>query len=177
MKSLKFVLIAVAAVLLAYYAYSPFMAVDRMSEAAERNDAEALAGYIDFPSVRQSLKQQLDAKVEEVVDRRSEDNPIGALGVAFGGMLVDKLVDAYITPEGMRRVMQGKQPAAGNEQPVGETAEGDKDEPFRDASFSYNSLNEFTASVKDEETGREIDFVFRRSGFVDWMLTEIILPL
>jgi hypothetical protein len=176
MKSLKFVLIAVAAVSVAYYAYSPFMTVDRMSEAAEKSDAEALAGYIDFPSVRQSLKRQLDAKVEEVVDKRSEDNPIEALGVAFGGMLADKLVDAYVTPEGIRLVMQGKQPSSGKDRQAGETAEGN-DKPFDNASFSYNSLNEFTATVKDDETGEEIDFVFRRSGFAEWMLTEISLPL
>ncbi|MEJ2308477.1 MAG: DUF2939 domain-containing protein [Gammaproteobacteria bacterium] len=176
MKSLKFVLIAVAAFLLAYYAYSPYMTIDRMSEAAEQNDAEALAGYIDFPSVRQSLKRQLDAKVEEVVDKRSEESPVKALGVAVGGLLVEKLVDAYVTPEGMRLAMQGKQPASGNDQQAGETAEGN-DKPFGDASFSYNSLNMFTATVKDDETGKEIDFVFSRSGFVEWTLTEISLPL
>jgi hypothetical protein len=110
-------------------------------------------------------------------------NPIGALGAAFGGMLVDKLVDAYITPAGLIRMMQGDTPedlvANGitSELTGSHATSEDQKQPFQDASCSCESPDTFTATVKDDESGDKIKFVLGRSGLANWTLTEILIPM
>jgi hypothetical protein len=52
-----------------------------------------------------------------------------------------------------------------------------KQKPFQNASYSYESLNTFAATVKDDKSGDEISFILTRSGFANWKLTEIQLPM
>jgi hypothetical protein len=47
--------------ILIYIAASPYITVYQMKSAAERHDGEALSEHIEFPSVRQSLKDQMNA--------------------------------------------------------------------------------------------------------------------
>jgi hypothetical protein len=46
----------------AYYG-SPYWAVHQMQAAARAGEGDRLAGYIDFPAVRESIKSQLQAKL------------------------------------------------------------------------------------------------------------------
>jgi hypothetical protein len=183
MKGLKYLIIAVIAILAAYYSYSPYQTVHAMKSAGENRDGEALAEHIDFPSVRQSIKEQVNVKLLKIVNDESKDNPIGALGAAFGGMLVDKLVDAYVTPAGLIQMMKGDTPedvvADGISSDVTGRDADDQDpgKPFENASYAYESLDKFTATVKDDKSGDEIRFVLRRSGFANWKLTEILIPM
>src|SRR5687768_4169375 len=80
--------IALAAILLvllagAWWSGSPWWTLWRMREAAEAGDAEALAGYIDFPALRASTREQL------------------GLG-PVGGLLAAPAVDALVSPEALR---------------------------------------------------------------------------
>lgn len=183
MKGLKYLIIAAIAILVAYYGYSPYLTVHAMKNAGENRDGEALAEHIDFPSVRQSIKEQVNVKLLQMVNDESNENPIGALGVAFGGMLVDKLVDAYVTPAGLIQMMEGDTPedvvADGITSDVTGRDADDKDpgKPFENAYYTYESLDKFTATVEDDASGDEIRFVLRRSGFASWKLTEILIPM
>jgi hypothetical protein len=110
MKGLKYLIIAAIAIFAAWYAYSPYQTVHAMKSAGESRNGEDLAEHIDFPSVRASIKEQINARLLKVVKEESEENPVKALGAAFGGMLVDKLVDAYVTPAGLIEMMEGDRP-------------------------------------------------------------------
>ena len=47
----------------AYIVAAPYITVYQMKTTAENHDGEALSEYIDFPSVRQSLKEQMNVMV------------------------------------------------------------------------------------------------------------------
>ena len=183
MKGLKYLIIAAIAIFAAWYAYSPYQTVHAMKAAGEHRDGEALAEHIDFPSVRASIKEQINARLLKVVKEESEENPVKALGAAFGGMLVDKLVDAYVTPAGLMQMMEGERPEdvvadeiASEITGKSEASQNEK-KPFQNASYSYESLDRFVASVKDDKSGEEIRFVLTRSGIAKWQLTEILIPM
>ena len=180
---MKYLIIAAIAIFVACYGYPPYHTVHAMKTAADNNDDVALAEHIDLPSVRQNIKEQINLKLLKMVKDESEKNPIGALGAAFGGMLVDKLVDAYITPAGLIRMMQGDTPedlvANGitSELTGSHATSEDQKQPFQDASCSCESPDTFTATVKDDESGDKIKFVLGRSGLANWTLTEILIPM
>jgi hypothetical protein len=156
----------------AYVAAAPYITVYQMKTAAENRDGEALSEHIDFPSLRQSLKDQINAMFMKEMAKEAKDNPFAALGAAFGGAMIDKTVDAYMTPAGIIELMQDEKP---DPESGGEGSSGSSSrEPFSNASMSYESLSKFVITVKDD--GEEVKFVLRRRG-IGWKLTEIILPL
>jgi hypothetical protein len=167
-------LFAVVGVLFAIYVVgAPYLTVYQMRSAAENRDGEALSEHIDFPSVRQSLKDQMNAMmIKEMSKDEMKDNPFAAMGVAIAGVMVDKMVDAYVTPAGITQLMAGEKPSTKGH---GDSSDGTKKKPFSNASMSYESLSKFVVTVRGD-TGTDGKFVLRRRG-IDWKLTEIILPL
>jgi hypothetical protein len=167
-------LAVVVAVLATFYVIgAPYITVYQMRAAAENHDGEALSEHVDFPSVRQSLKDQMNAMfMKQMSSKEMKDNPFAALSAAFAGVMVDKMVDAYVTPAAITEQMKGEKPAPADS---GQSEGVSTRKPFADASMSYESLNKFVVTVKDD-SGGEGRFIFRRRG-IDWKLTEILMPL
>lgn len=155
------------ALVVAYVAASPYVAVYRMKAAAERQDSKALSCFIDFPTLRQSLKDQFDKFIAAEADNQtSENDPFGAMGTAIAGSLADHFVDAYITPAGVERLMSGQ-----NLSPDDSGRNEGTGDPFSGASMAYESVSRFVVTIKDED-GEDVRFVYRPRG-IGWKLTEI----
>jgi hypothetical protein len=167
------ILAAIGALFAIYIAAAPYITVHQMKSAAESRDGEALSEHIEFPSVRQSLKDQMNAMfMKEMAKDEMKDNPFAVLGAAFAGVMVDKMVEAYVTPAGITQLMSGEKP----KQVEGGGADSNSTrKPLSDASMSYESMDKFIVKIKGN-TGDEGKFVLRRRG-IGWKLTEIIIPL
>ena len=162
---------ALAIVLLGYLAATPYITVLKMTWAAEKHDGEALSEYVDFPALRQSFKDNLNvALVAAAID---QENPFAVIGAALGGVLVDKLVDAYVTPAGLIALMSGARIESGRISEL--DGQADENQPFSNPSLSYESLNKFSVGVVSSEAEEEVKFILRRDG-IGWKLTEIVLP-
>lgn len=177
---LKSILITLLVLFVTYLIASPYITVYQMKRAAEQHDVQALSSYIEYPSVRQSLKDQLNGEVADKLGGDIKDNPFAALGSALAGVVVDKLVDAYVTPNAIEHLMAGEKPksAGAAKEPVPVDADNqpvDKKKPWADASMSYQSFNRFVVTVKTEG-GATSRFVLHRVG-LGWKLSEIVLPL
>ena len=163
----------VGALFAIYVAAAPYITVYQMKSAAESRDGEALSEHIEFPSVRQSLKDQMNSMfMKEMAKDEMKDNPFAALGAAFAGVIVDKMVEAYVTPAGITQLMSGEKPKTAQ---GGESGSGSARKPLSDASMSYESLDKFVVKIKSN-SAEEGKFVLRRRG-IGWKLTEIIIPL
>lgn len=88
---------------------SPYLAVRGMRQAAEAQDAAKLSEYVDFPALRQSLKDTFNARLTEEL-RKDPKNPLASLGLMFSASIVGQLVDAFTTPENLVRLLQGRMP-------------------------------------------------------------------
>lgn len=156
----------------------PYVTVYQMKVAAEQKDSDALSAHINYASVRRSFKDQLSRRMTGEVDGDPElrDNPFAKFGVALANTLSGAMVDAYITPESVRKMMAGQVPAVMDEKPrpTPEEENGSERTPFDRISLGYQSLDRFVVQVERE--GKDIDFVLKRSGLV-WNLSEILLPL
>lgn len=171
------VVLSIASALLAVYVVAiPYITVHQMKSAAENHDGEALSEYIDFPSVRQSLKDQMNAMFAKKMaeDNEMKNNPFAAFGVALVGMMADKMVDAYVTPAGIAQMMAGEKPLRQAAQ-SSETSRSTASKPLSEASMSYESLDKFVVRIKDNDGGED-KFILRRHG-LSWKLTDIIIPL
>lgn len=124
LKPLLIVVLAVAVFAAIGYAYaSPYIALGRLKSAVDARDAQAVSEYVDFPSLRISLKQQVTEELMRRIDAVKKDNPFAVIGALIGSALIGPLVDAYATPEGVAALMSGIRRAAipAKGRPIGRT--------------------------------------------------------
>jgi tetratricopeptide (TPR) repeat protein len=88
---LLLVLTGVTAVAGAYYVWSPYHASNALRDAMATGSAADLQNLVDFDSLRASLKQQ----AQSLTQGASAPADADALG------MVDKSIDAYVTPDGI----------------------------------------------------------------------------
>ncbi|MGJ4748623.1 DUF2939 domain-containing protein [Leptospira sp. SA-E8] len=156
-----------------YVAAGPYITVHQMKAAAEARDGRALSEHIEFPSVRQSLKEQMNALIMKKMaeDQSLKKNPFAALGAAFAGTIAERMVDLYVTPAGITQLMAGEKPQM--QKMNAESASSPR--LLSGADMSYESFDKFVVKINGQ-SGNAGEFVLRRTG-LDWKLTEIILPL
>ncbi|RUO44535.1 hypothetical protein CWE23_00355 [Idiomarina aquatica] len=162
----------IIAAFLVFQAVSPYLTVYQIKSAAESRDSEALSEHIEFSSVRQSLKDQLNAMMASTMepDETTKGNPFAALGAGIASIMAERIVDAYVTPAGIAKLMAGEKLDADNTE-----NQQRNEKTLIDSSMFYESLNKFVVRVKDEQ-GDEGKFVLRRRG-LGWKLTEIVIPM
>lgn len=111
LKPLLIVALAVVVIAAIGYAYaSPYVALGRLKSAIDARDAQAVSEYVDFPSLRISLKQQVTEELMRRIDSVKKNNPFAVIGALIGSALIGPLVDAYATPEGVAALMSGIPP-------------------------------------------------------------------
>jgi hypothetical protein len=97
MRLIRWVLTLGIAVLLIYGA-SPYFSFWRFTAAMRSRDAVAISSHIDFPAVRSSLKRQLTARFANQTSSHKR-------WANFGPTLIDTIIDAYVTPEGIAALL------------------------------------------------------------------------
>ena len=66
--------------------------------------------YVDFPALRDSLKQQVTGLLTRRIDMQKSGNPLAAIGAMIGVALIGPLVDSYATPDGVAAILNGMPP-------------------------------------------------------------------
>ena len=174
MKKIVIGLGIIAILTIGFIFIGPYLTLYQIKSAAENQDGAALSEHIDFLALRQSLKDQMNVIVGKEMTKQADDNPFAALGAALGGMMIEKMVDMYVTPASITELMKGKTPEPGS---INAPTEDSNNSPLANASTSYESFSKFSVTIKgDDSLGEDVKLVFRRRG-MSWKLTEIVLPL
>lgn len=157
-----------------YVAIGPFVTIHEIKTGIENQDSEKLASNIDFPALRENLKEQFNAYMMKQAATELQGNPFGALGMAIGEKIVDSMVDASVTPSGLSNLAAGRKPLQVNGRSPSPSS-GQGFELFKNAQYNYDGLSKFSARVIAESSG-QVRFVFTRDG-LSWKLTNIIVPI
>jgi hypothetical protein len=167
---MKRILLAVVVIIAAvggwYYA-SPLMALDGMHDAAVANDADKLSGYIDYEALRSDLKSDLRRSVMKEI-QKDKPNGMEALGAAFAMALLDPMVDAMISPEGIETMFDQKKAQEERSGKPSLSAVAPGEDPI----VERNGLDEFKVRNRENPDGA---LVFHRDG-IGWKLAGIDLP-
>src|SRR5207249_7974925 len=84
--------------LLLIYGVSPYFSFWRLTKALRSGDSAAVSSHVDFPAVRASLKKQL-------VMRFASATASHKRWANLGPTLIDAIVDAYATPDGIAALL------------------------------------------------------------------------
>ncbi|MGC7402549.1 DUF2939 domain-containing protein [Pandoraea pneumonica] len=105
MRKLWIALVALVVVLGLLFG-TPYYTLWRARDAANARDADTLSSYVDYPAVRESLKTNLHDQLARQMDKQ-RGNALGALALAFGGWVSDRVVEALLTPEAVAAMLRG----------------------------------------------------------------------
>ncbi|MEN9719005.1 MAG: hypothetical protein RIQ99_1883 [Pseudomonadota bacterium] len=160
---------ALAAVLAGgwYYA-SPGFALKGLRDAAISGNKQELKERVDFPAVRESLKEQVRAVIMAEMAKQ-KDNPFAGLGMLMAGAIIDPVIDTMVSPSGMKALVdQGKfkKPDQAEDASEGQPA---------DWTIERDGIDHFSATLKSKDAGKAPTLIFRRDG-MGWDLVEIEIP-
>lgn len=157
--------VAVVVAVAAYWYWSPVLVVHQMKEAVRVHDVEAFNSHVDFPALRESMKDEIAGK--------PSDGALDGLGRMLGGLVVDALV----RPETVMFVLEhgdfakkrgGRGADAGGGDAQAQDREADR-APSAEARPKWVSerdgVNRYI--VRNDK----IALVFVRNGFADWKLS------
>jgi hypothetical protein len=155
----KKILAALVVAILAYAA-SPYAAVALVMRAVSQGDEDALASRIDFESLRASLTQQFETRLERPGEPA---NP--------ARMMLPTLVNSFVTPRGFATMLRARtetQPAAGQDGAEAPSAEMN----FGDLEIGWFF---FTAPSRFEVHSRRGNLVLEPRG-AWWKVIDFQLP-
>ncbi|WP_201501525.1 DUF2939 domain-containing protein [Psychrobacter cibarius] len=164
-------------VIFAIYLYaSPYIAFYNIKNAAEQKDADKLSGYIDFPSVKQSIKDQVKAAMVEELAASDEQDGFEALGTMLAAAMIDPLVDGLITPDGVALMLQGQKLDFDSSNDSSEDKAKIDNEDI-DYKTGYLSFNRFKVQIIDaDDSDESLDVIMHRDG-LSWKVTRISFSL
>ena len=96
------IVVAVLAVLaLAAYVVSPFFYVSSLKGAFLAGDSSKLANLVDFPALRDSLKEEVATILTQQTKESPDSNqsPFAALTAFVGPAFLNRAIDMYCTPD------------------------------------------------------------------------------
>jgi hypothetical protein len=165
------IMISVVALLLLYVA-SPYYSIWRFGQTLEARDLSALAERVDFPRVRDSLKKQIRDHFIGVREKKKDDL-VAQLLTASGPSLLDQLIDAYVTPDGLATIIGNPAPIKNASSLSSLSSLGGERKPI-DWSKARRA---FFTSPRDFAVDHEgITLRFRFNG-LGWKLRELDLNL
>ena len=163
-------------VIFAIYLYaSPYLVLNNIKNTAEQGDADKLSGYIDFPSVKQSLKDQVKAAMVQELASSEKQDGFEALGTMLAAAMVDPIIDGVVTPDGVALMLQGQELDFGlNKKSESKPKSKEKDIDYR---TSYLSFNRFKVQIIDaNDSDESIDVIMHRD-WLSWKVTRINFSL
>jgi hypothetical protein len=165
MKKLIGVLVLLAVAVGGWWYASPLWTLRQMRDAAQNGRAEKLSQYVDYPAVREDLKGEFRRTMMAEM-AKEQDNGFGMLGSAFALALINPMIDAMVTPEGVEAMFdQAKRqqaPARGPQMP----------EASSNPIVDRDGFDQFAVRDKDPTKG---SLVFKRYG-LGWKLSGFDMP-
>ena len=164
-------------VIFAIYLYaSPYLVLNSIKNAAQQGDADKLSGYIDFPSVKQSMKDQVKAAMVEELAASDEQDGFEALGTMLAAAMIDPLIDGLVTPDGVALMLQGQKLDfdLNNDKPEDKPKAKNEDIDYK---AGYLSFNRFKVQIIDADDPNESLDVIMHRDWLSWKVTRINFSL
>ena len=147
---------------------SPYWALWGIQDAVATGDSAALESRIDFPALRQNLKEQAKAQIAGAAIEEDKLLGFGLLAVGLAGGFVDNIIDGFVTPSGLARLAAGSESGDTKMYSVGSDFLNRQDYAI------HRGLNSFAVHMQTSER-KEFEILFECYG-LRWILVNVILP-
>ncbi|WGM30201.1 DUF2939 domain-containing protein [Brevundimonas sp. NIBR11] len=172
------VILGVVAFLIAYFG-TPILTVNNLVAAAKAGDEAGLERMVDFPAFRDSVKDELTARLmaEANADPDVRSSGLGGLGMMLAPMLVSGAVDALVTAPTIAAMVRTADTPDPEDVATARTPEPESEDKDIRQSYGYRDLNTFVLGLTDPDRPDEtLKLLLKRQGVFGWKLSGIDLP-
>lgn len=134
--------IGAALICCSIYVASPYYAGYQMFQAIKTGSEEGMTKYIDFVSVRDSIKQQVDTSIEQ----NSSGDPLTNSMIKAFRPMIDKIVDEMVAPDKLAAFIKTGDLKQASRQRQKDNKEQDSAETLSWYAF-FDRINRFRVSV------------------------------
>jgi len=146
------------------YGVSPYFSFWRLTKALRSGDSAAVSSHVDFPAVRASLKKQLFMRFASATASHKR-------WVNLGPTLIDAIVDAYATPDGIAALLSNPGALKNLQTPRHFRFSSGKPEDWSKVKYAF-----FTGPRSFVVEREGIKLKFRFTG-VGWLINDLDLGL
>lgn len=157
-------IVIATALFITWYLVSPRWTLHEMRAAAEAGNTDQLATYIDFPAVRASLKEEMEAKAAAEMTKGGR-GAFEGLGTMLAMSFVDRMIDGVVTPAGMRQLFLSQKNPGSSANAFDASRQG-----LSIDRLSFDRFRLYDPAVKDGG-----GLIFERHG-LGWQLAAVRLP-
>ena len=160
------------------WAAAPVLAAQALIRAAKAGDEEKIEKLVDFPSLRESLKSELNAELMARMSRdpRVADSGLGGLGMMLAPMILSGAVDAVVTPQVVAQMVTTAEAPDPTRGPEPEPAAGEAGGDDIHQAWGYRGLNQFAVTLTTrDQPDDHLALILERRGLFDWKLAAVDL--
>ena len=183
-----------ASVIAGSYAFvSPWLALRDFAQAFENQDTRKIEKLIDFPELREDIKDTAKAAMMKSAAVELEDDPFAAMGIMMANAIVDPIIDQVISPAGLQLLFSAGEISGGTDGfpenfdalardlvssgRGGETSRGIDAARSVEVKTEYVGINEFEVQVSNVDIFNEsVSFYMRRVGLGSWKISGVKVP-
>ncbi len=173
-------LITLGSVFAAYLYATPYLAILAFKSAIESKDTEEARKYINFPSVRASLKDQLTETLTKKINKDLKSSRYSGLKLVIVrpivGSIVNSTIDATVTPNGLRALIKEGKFSRKKKDSLKVVRSSSNSEHKSNIQLYYKSFNRFVLRSDIANIDEPMKVYWKRSLIFDWKLTSIELP-
>lgn len=151
-----------------YVASGPYRTLNGLQAAITQGDAAAISRYVDFPTLRQNLKDQLNAGANSGISGALQNGAISDMIGGIANSVVDATVDSLVTPVGLNRILTGAAIITNN---FSDNSGLTLQQRLESGQRAFESSNTFTLAFSSA-AGSQLVIVLTRNG-LDWQLTNV----
>jgi hypothetical protein len=174
-KKIIWLVVGLMLVFIGYLYASPYLVLNSMKNAAQAGDSAKVSQYIDYPSVRQSLKEQINTHMLQEIGVNERGNLAG-LGQMLASSLMDKMIDIVVTPEGMTMLLQGRDLKEVYRSNVDHETTDIKQQHKPQYKAGYTSWQNFEVQIQALDTSKAVKIMMIREG-LSWKVQKVVVPL
>jgi len=172
----KILFAGIAAAAIGWVAW-PYYSLHSLASAIRDGDVVSLEGKVDWTNLRAGLRDDLKGAMAAAMTKKSANaSGSDALGMGLAAMLgpaiIDRAVDAYVTPQGLANLISEGKPSGGASSSSGERRSFDWSRI--DYAF-FSGPTDFRVDVRGNKPDEKVTLAFRFDG--GWKLSRVFLPL
>ena len=183
-----------ASVVTGCYAFaSPWLALRDLMQAFEDQDTRKIEKLIDFPELREDIKDTAKAAMMKSAAIELEGNPFAAMGIMMANAIIDPIIDQVVSPAGLHLLFSAGEMSGGTDGLPeniddiardliasgygGEKSRGVDAAQSIEVKTEYLGINEFEVQVRNMDMFNEsVSFYMRREGLGGWKVDGISVP-
>ena len=162
------------AVLAAYIAAGPYLAMNGIRNVVASGDYGKLSRFVDFQKLRDNVTPQIQARITRDIQQRLGAGSAANIASSVSLEISAPVIDAIVSPLGVGTLLTGSTLARQISGTKNKDGRAHADDPLKDAKTRYVSMSRFTATVISSE-GKPVVFEFERTG-LGWKMTGLDLP-